>query len=208
MSEAAPSIINADPNTPAPAAGGTPEGTKPEGEAGKTTEPQDGKADKAKVGAPEKYADFKLPDGAVVDKVAMEKFLPLAKKLNLNQDQAQELVDFHSEFAAHGAKAEQEAWDNLQADWVKTAKNDKEIGGPAFNENVGYAAKALKQFGNDALKEAMDATGVGNHPEFIRVFAKIGKALSEDKFHVSNADVPSTPKSLAERLFPNQAKQE
>jgi hypothetical protein len=165
---------------------------------------QDGKADEGKGGAPEKYGDFKLPEGVEVDKAMLEGFLPVAKELNLSQEQAQKLVDFQSQYVAHAAKAQQEAWDTMQADWVKAAKADKDIGGPAFNDSVGFAAKAIKQFGTAELKAALDATGVGNHPEFIRVFAKIGKAMSEDKFHVSNAEAPATPQSLAQRLFPNQ----
>lgn len=207
MTEAAPSVLSAEPNTPAQAAEGQP---APKNDAGEGAKPaaEDAKGDKAKVGAPEKYADFKLPEGVEIDKSAMEGFLPLAKKLNLTQEQAQELVDFQASQVAHGQKASQEAWDTMQADWIKAAKTDKEIGGPAFNEHVGYAAKAIKQFGTPELKAALDATGVGNHPEFIRVFAKVGKAMSEDKFHIGGAEAPSTPKSLAERLFPNQGSKE
>lgn len=168
---------------------------------------QDGTADKGKGGAPEKYGDFKLAEGVEMDKAMLEGFLPVAKELGLSQEQAQKLVDFQSQYVAHAQKAQQEAWDTMQADWVKAAKSDKEIGGPAFNDTVGFASKAIAKFGTPELKAALDATGVGNHPEFIRVFAKIGKAMSEDKFHVSNAEAPATPQSLAQRLFPNQGNQ-
>ena len=213
----APSLINAEPAPAAstatplantavvpPAAGVTPAAD------GKTTEGQDASktGDAAKVGAPEQYAPFTLKEGLEVNTASMERFLPVAKELNLTQEQAQKLVDLQSEFVLESAKAEQDAWDTMQAEWVNAAKTDKEIGGVAFTDNVSFAAKAIKQFGSPELKAALDATGVGNHPEFIRVFAKIGKAISEDKFHISNADAPPTPKTWAERLFPNQGKQE
>ncbi len=184
----------------------TPPAEKAEGE-GKETKAEDAKGDKAKVGAPEKYDTFKFPEGVEVDQPALDKFLPLAKELNLTQEQAQKLIDFQSEYIAAATKTAQSMWDTLQSDWVKAAKSDKEIGGQAFNENVGHAAKAIKQFGTPELKAALDATGVGNHPEFIRVFAKIGRAISEDKFHVSNAEQAPSPKTWAETLFPNQGKQ-
>lgn len=204
MTEATGSVVNQE-TPPAGGEAGAPQNGAPVTDGNKPG--PDASGDKGKGGAPEKYGDFKLPDGVEMDKTMLEGFLPIAKELNLSQEQAQKLVDFQSQFVAHAAKANQEAWDAMQADWVNAAKADKDIGGPAFNENVGFASKAIKQFGTPELRAALDATGVGNHPEFIRVFAKIGKAMSEDKFHVSNAEAPAGPKSLAERLFPNQGKQ-
>lgn len=203
MTEATPTSVIT--NEAAPAADAAPAQNAVVGDGNKPA--QDGSADKSKGGAPEKYGDFKLPDGVEMDKAMLEGFLPVAKELGLSQEAAQKLVDFQSQYVAHAQKAQQEAYDNMLQDWVNAAKADKDIGGPAFNENVGFAAKAIKQFGTPELRAALDATGVGNHPEFIRVFAKIGKAMSEDKFHVSNAEPAAGPKSLAERLFPNQGKQ-
>lgn len=175
-------------------------------DAGKTIESPDAKSDVAKVGAPEKYEVFTLKEGLVVDQPAMDSFMPIAKELNLTQDQAQKLVDFQSELVQQSVKAEHEAWDTLLADWVKGAKADIEIGGLGFNDAVAHAGRAIKVFGTPELKAALDATGVGNHPEFIRVFARIGKAISEDKLHFGNAGAATEPKSLAERLFPDQGK--
>jgi hypothetical protein len=63
------------------------------------TPKQEGSDDKPKeeaqpVGAPEKYEDFKLPEGMPVNKEMTEGFKSVAKKLNLTQSQAQDLVDF------------------------------------------------------------------------------------------------------------------
>jgi hypothetical protein len=214
MTDAAPSVITADPAAPAaPATTVTPpvqpvgEGQPPAQNAagdGKETNAQDPNGAKAAVGAPEKYEDFTMPEGIEVDKAMMDQFLPVAKELNLTQEQAQKLVDMQTAYVQHMTKANEESWNTTMTDWVKSAKADQEIGGLKFNESVQQAAKALKQFGTPELRAALDATGVGNHPEFIRVFAKIGKAISEDKFHVSNAQAPSSPKSWAETLFPTQ----
>src|SRR6516164_9164013 len=46
-------------------------------------------------GAPEKYEDFKTPEGFVLDQEAAGEFGALAKKGNLSQSFAQELVDFY-----------------------------------------------------------------------------------------------------------------
>lgn len=187
------------------AAAGTPDATKVAGD-GTTEKVEDATGDKAKTGAPEAYAAFTVAEGLELDQPAIERFVPIAKDLNLTQEQAQKLVDFQSELVQQAATAEHEAWNTLLADWVKGAKADKEIGGAGFDAAVAHAGRAIKAFGTTELKAALDATGVGNHPEFIRVFARIGKAISEDKLHFGNADAGSEPKSLAERLFPNQGK--
>jgi uncharacterized protein (DUF4415 family) len=203
MTEATPSVLSTEP-VAAPAAP-VPTVAVVAPAVGDQTVVQEPVKPEAPVGAPEKYEAFKTPEGIQIDQAVLERFSPLAKELGLTQEAAQKLIDFQSEYALHAQKTEQAAWDQMQTDWVNAAKTDKEIGGPAFNENVGYASKAIKQFGTAELKAAMDATGVGNHPEFIRVFAKIGKAMSEDKFLVSNAEVPASPKSWAETLFgPNK----
>ena len=42
-----------------------------------------------------------------------------------------------------------------------------------------------------------------NHPEFIRIFARAGKLLREDKIHIGGTD-KEPPKTQAEILYPNQ----
>lgn len=190
----------------AAAAAATEAAAKAAAEAGKTVEVADGKTDEAKTGAPETYQTFTLKEGLEIDQPAMDKFIPIAKDLNLTQEQAQKLVDLQSELAQQSAAADQAAWDSTLTGWVTNAKADKEIGGAGFNDAIAHAGKAIATFGTAELKAALDATGVGNHPEFIRVFARIGKAISEDKLHFGNAEAGTRELSLAERLFPNQGK--
>ena len=55
-----------------------------------------------KAGAPEKYEAFKVPDGVQVDEAALKEFEPMARGLNLSQEQAQQLVDFYAAKQASG----------------------------------------------------------------------------------------------------------
>jgi len=55
------------------------------------------------------------------------------------------------------------------------------------------------------MSAALDQTGMGNHPELVRTFAQIGKAISEDKIHMGNQS--HGERSAADILYPNQAKQ-
>ncbi len=200
-------------------ADGTPAETPVEGGAPVTADltpqvPVDGEADGTPdadpaTGAPESYADFTMPEGIKIDLAAMEKFTPMAKELNLTQDQAQKLVDIQATMMAEAGQAMQDDLDSKIDTWVDGAENDREIGGneEVFDAKVATANKAVVQFGTTGLLELFDATGIGNHPEVIRVFYRIGKLLENDKVMLGSASGPSTPKSAAEILFPSMAKE-
>lgn len=154
------------------------EGTTASGEPTKANDGQDGKP----AGAPETYAEFTLPEGVSLDKGALEKFTPLAKDLDLSQEQAQKVVDLYAAEVLphiHQAFAEQQA--QKVESWLQASMKDQEIGGTRFDESVSIAKKALDAFGTPALKAALDDSGLGNHPEVIRLLANIGKRISEDR---------------------------
>lgn len=163
----------------------------------------DGKADVA--GAPEQYGDFTMPEGIVVNEALMGDFLPVAKELGLTQEAAQKLVDLQTADLARHVQAQEDQWENLNQEWVQTARDDKEIGGTEaqFNEKVSIALQALEHFGTDELSEALTSTGAGNHPEFIRFCYRVGKALANDKVVPGRQQGATQEKSLAQTLFPS-----
>src|SRR5258708_29808480 len=83
--------------TPAPKAEGgsfltqeskEPEAPKPESKEGDPKpEVKEPDGEKQPQGAPEKYADFKLPDGYKMDETASKEVTAMFKELNLSQDQ-------------------------------------------------------------------------------------------------------------------------
>lgn len=151
------------------------------------------------AGAPEKY-EFKAPEGQELDTAAVEAFEPVARDLNLTNEQAQKLVDLYGVRLSQAAEAQQAAWQTQLDTWVTEVKSDKEIGGKAFDENVNSAKAAINKFGTPELKKALDSTGFGNHPELVRVFARIGKAMAEDTFVSANA-AAGGKKSAEELLY-------
>jgi hypothetical protein len=156
--------------------------------------PEETKTDEVKV--PDSY-DLKMPDGIELDKASAEEFTTIAKELKLDQTAAQKLADI----AAKQAQRQVEAHAKLVESWVEKVKTDKEIGGDKLEENLGIARKALDTFGTPELKDVLNASGLGNHPEVIKAFVKAGKAISEDRF-VSGA--PKGPETdIAKKLFPN-----
>lgn len=165
----------------------------------------DGKADGIKPVpvAPEKYEDFTLPDGIVPNTPVLGKFQEWAKASNLSQEQAQAAINLQGEIMSEMVAAQQKDWTELQTGWVEAAKNDPEYGKEAFNESLVVAKKALDAFGTKELRDMLNTTGSGNHPEVIRFMHRIGKALAEDKIHAGAAPGSSQPKTFADRVYTN-----
>ncbi|CZY54378.1 peptidase [Enterobacter hormaechei] len=179
-------------DAPAPAADpAKPEGDKPqpgaEGDKPQDDKPADGDkpADKSddkeqkQEGAPEKY-EFTAGEGVELDADALKDFEPVARDLNLTNEQAQKLVDAYPKILAGVQQRQAEAWQKQTEGWAETVKADKEIGGDKLTANLSAAQRALDQFGTPELKEYLNATGLGNHPDLVKTFVKIGKAMSED----------------------------
>lgn len=60
-------------------------------------------------GAPEKYA-FTAPEGQELDTSALAQFEPVARELNLTQEQAQKLVDVYPKVLAGVQQQQAESW--------------------------------------------------------------------------------------------------
>lgn len=133
---------------------------------------------KAPEGAPEAY-DFKAPEGLQFDSEVVNRFSEVAKELNLSQDSAQKVLD---KMAPALIERQQAQLEQAKNDWATAAKSDKEYGGDKLAENLGLAQKALQEFGTPELQDLLNASGLGNHPEVIRAFVRVGKATSADTF--------------------------
>lgn len=191
------------------ALGASPEQIKPNGEqtsalGGEHKGTEDGKdtpkeGDKGKEQAnkaPENYEAFKLLDGQEMDQEALAKFIPVAKELNLTQEQAQKIVSIQAEMVAQQAKQ----WSTTIGQWLTDAKADKEFGGLKWDENLAMANKAIDTFGTPALRELFNSLGVGNHPEMIRFATRVGRALGEGSVRNSGHD-SGDKKRVADVLY-------
>lgn len=146
-------------------------------------------------GAPEKY-EFTAPEGVTLDAAILGKFEPLARELNLDQDQANKLVGIYAEHQAELAKAQAEGWANTVAGWGEQVKADPVLGG----ENLPGTLKAattfmdwlkmpeLKSLMALATPENPTGLGIGNHPVLVAAFAKAGKAMADDVFHTGHGE--------------------
>lgn len=160
------------------------EGEKP----GEAKQGEEGKPDGDKK-EPIEY-DLKAPEGMQLDAEALDEFKGIAKELGLENESAQKLTDLGTKLAAKWEAKQVEAIQAAQAEWAEQSKTDKRFGGDALQENLGIAKKALDTFATPELKQLLDKSGLGNHPEVINAFYNVGKAISEDRF-VNGGKAPS-----------------
>lgn len=158
-------------------------------------------ADEAPEGAPEAYEDFTAPEGVTLDEAALTEFKDIAKDLNLSQADAQKVVDLGPKLMQTWQAKQTEAITATVAKWADDTRADKEIGGEKLNENLATAKKALDAFGTPALKTLLNESGLGNHPEIIRLLHKAGTAISEDGYVGGKRGTDGTKDATA--LYPN-----
>lgn len=182
---------------PTPPAGA---GTPPPPKAGEGKPADQPGQEKPPAGAPEKYADFQLPTGMQADQAALAGFLPLAKELNLTQEHAQKLVTYQATLMAGYQAAQQKAWEAEQQAWIEAGKADPEIGGAKYEESLTLARQAFGRYATPEFVQLVNETQIGNHPEFVRVFAKIARATAEGQPGGPERNAPP-PKRAADILY-------
>lgn len=139
------------------------------------------------TGAPEKYAEFKLPEGAELSEEVMGKAQELFKELNLSQEGAQRAVDFHTAELAKAANAGYEQYTQMRKDWRNEMAQDKEIGDgksdlkPEVKQGLANVIAALPEKLQGPFKEAMIFTGAGDNPAFVKAFFALSPRFTEGK---------------------------
>lgn len=167
----------------------------------------EGDGEDAATGAPEEYV-FTPPDGVEIDEGQIEAFGEYAYDLGLSQDQFQKLIDFEMERAQQAQSQMADAYTERVSAWAEATKADKELGGEVLDENLGLAKRAMDAFASPELAKLIDTPspenpdglGLGNHPEVIRLFYRVGKAISESDLVTGDSKVEG-PASL-QKMYP------
>lgn len=163
-------------------------------------EKKEGEGEQAqKPVVPEAYAFKDLPEGYAMTDEQLAEVSPLFKELGLTQEQANKLVAFDAKRALAAEQAGLEQRQGLVTGWEKSLREDAAFGGANFDANVGVAQKALAQFGTPELSTMLKESGLGSHPEVVRLFHRIGQQLAEGQLHSGSGN--NTRKSDAEVFY-------
>ncbi len=149
---------------------------------------------------PEKY-DLKLPEGSQLPPAHVEKLASLAKERGLSQDEAQAMLDRDSGLISSYAKEQQDQFKKQSDTWKAEFVADKEFGGEKATENVELAHRVVKRFADDKFVQELERSGLGDHPDLLRTFARIGKEMSEDRLRMPNTQGGGGVKKSAEETF-------
>lgn len=147
------------------------------------------------LGAPEKY-EFDLGEGVTLDQEAFDAIEPVLRDMDLSQDAANKIIGGYAEkvmpVLQQRAEAQAaEAGQQLIADWAKETLADAEVGGSRLNESKALAARTIGRFlPNDMegqqFRTFLNESGLGNHPQMMRMLSRIGRELGEAKADPGN----------------------
>lgn len=165
---------------------------KQKGDQGDGEQGQQGQQDQI----PTEYK-FVREDGQEVSAEETQTFTEISTDLKLNQEQAQKLYSIANQ------KVNEMNMTRLaqaKAAWEKAITVDAELGGTNLNQTKRNVAIAMKHFGTDNFKDLLIRTGLGSHPEMVRVFNKIGMAIGNDQTFI-NGNSRAKPKDNPYPLY-------
>lgn len=182
---------------------------------GKKVEPAKEPAKEPVKGAPEKYVDYKVPDGYTLDAEVKGEADKVFKDMGLSQDQAQSLVDFYVKQTTEAFQAPFKAYQEMTDKWRTESENHPDLRGkigPGKEISL-RISKMLDGIGDAKLasdfREAMDISGIGNYQAFIRVLDYAASRLTEGTHVAGNGPAKAgqsapgqAPPSAAAALWP------
>jgi len=156
-----------------------------------------------RLGRPAKADDYKLkvPDGfPPAEKTYAASVMAAAHGAGLTQKQFESMTGWLYQSAGESLAAQQAGKDAQVETWIGGLKTEW---GAAFDNKVAQSRAAMGHYAEaaglgDELKKAMDETGAGNHPVFIKLFNHLSRNLHEDGSLTGKAFGDSALKSPVE----------
>jgi|TARA_R100001460_G_scaffold97281_5_gene139812 hypothetical protein len=124
---------------------------------------------KYEVAVPEDYQQFFREE-------SMNEFRSVAHKIGLNNEQVQALMDFQINEINHEMQG---ADTQLNSQREEIEQNLKQEWGYDYDKNVKAAQRAVQVYGDAEVQELLNGE-LGNNPALIKMFARLGKEVTED----------------------------
>lgn len=164
--------------------------------------------------SPGEYEAFVLPQGMDPEDEqvmeALDEASEMFREMGLNQQQAQRLIDLHMKHFIGALAEDQDRFERelnrRVAAWGMDVKRDPDFGGSRLNESLTSIKRAIAHLGGEPLMYALNQeTGLINHPEVFKAFARMGRYFSEDKLVMgaNGKGIDDSPSGMAARVYPN-----
>lgn len=147
------------------------------------------------------YGEFAWPDGYTADPRALARFTPIARKLGLPKEGAQELANLYAELDQERSRAQTEFIARNNAEWLQEIRSHPEFGGHNLERAGEAVAGVLRRYGSPLLTAQIRQMNIQNWPEMFYFLARVSQAMSED-CSPSGIGRAAPPKSTAQLLFP------
>lgn len=161
------------------------------------------------LGAPETYDSFTVPEGFALEGERLEFAQGLFRELNLSQTAAQKAVEAFCKADAENQVTRTQFLESERAQRIETwGQQAKSELGAKYDESITLARAGVEAMKNDALMAAFESEGWGNHPELIKVFAKLGELTRGSGPKGLEGETTTTDRSsipIANRLYPGMA---
>lgn len=162
----------------------------------------DGKGDGGKEGGEAAAYTLTAPEGYPISEGALKGLNEVCKSANLNEEQANAVMAYMQGNYTSFVAQQQEAMQAQAKAWIGEFQADKEFGGDKFNASLADAKRALATFDEGGtVSKMLEETGYGNNPEVLRILARVGRALGEDKLAGKGGGAEQKP--LEDRMYPN-----
>jgi hypothetical protein len=142
---------------------------------------------------------LKLPEGVKQDHEDVQSVATFAKEHKLSEAQAQALLD--RSLAAE--KELETGWAQQLKTWEADLKADPEIGGQKFEAAKANVQRFMARFGDKALEELLNKTGLGVHKDLFRVLSKAGEAMGEDRIDPKPKGNAASAEDQLKTMYPN-----
>lgn len=166
----------------------------------KTATPEEWKNIYSKLGLSEKVEEYKLDldKGVEIAPEFLKELTPVLHANGILPHQAKALVEW---FDKADKKAFESEVETLKTKQMEEITNLKKEWGSQYSEEVAKAKAALVEFTTPEERETIRKLGFGNNTHLIKILAKAGNMLSEDKIKGEGGLGGGLP-------TPNQAKAE
>ena len=145
--------------------------------------------------------DLSIPEGYYLSDDVRGEFTSVAQQYGLTNEAANALIGLHVRQVQAGIRELESRVADHRAQYERATRQDPEIGGAKFDSSLTAAKNALNRYGNKALVDVLNETGLGSHPEIIRAFAKIGAAMGEGRYVAGTAQQQPAEKTLAQKIY-------
>lgn len=130
----------------------------------------------ARLGRPENAEGYKITAPAGMDDATLTAFRATAHRLGISNDQAASLMEFYGGSLTALQERDQAAAAVAQADTTNALRREW---GLAYDDQLHSARRAVREVGGDAMLKLLEDTRLGDHPDVVRMFAKMGERLAE-----------------------------